>query len=474
MEHADAGQPFDLVIIGGGSAASAAVTEAVRLGKRVAKIQDGPIAGTCLNVGCLPSTTLLAAAKDYARARESGWSGAPTSAGPIDLGELVAHKERFLDAFRAIHRENAASGAFTHLDGVGRFVGERDGLVQVAVSGRDGIVEARSVLIATGAEPFIPPIPGLAEADHLTSETSMSLQTLPSSLVIIGGNAIGLEQAQLFTALGTQVTVVEAASRIAPSEDPALSDALRDALRAQGVTIVTGADITEVEAGRGGAGGFVVAAALGDGSVRLEAEKILVATGRRPSAGRMNLAALGIATGARGEVLTDETLRTTHPQVWAAGDVTGQAQFVYVATAQGTAAAANALGGERRTLDYTTLPRVVFTSPPVASVGLTADQAGAAGVAVEVREVPMSHVSRALVDRATSGLIRLVSDRTNGRVLGVHMVGADAGEVIAVAGAVIALGGTVAQLATNWMPYLTMSEALQLVAAAAPLPVERS
>ncbi|WP_347125393.1 mercury(II) reductase [Microbacterium sp. SY138] len=458
------GSTYDLVVIGGGSAASAAAAEALRLGKSVAKVQDGPIAGTCLNVGCIPSKTLLIAAADHARARRARFQGVNTFAGTVDLRALVADKEDFLDTLRRNQVEAAKTAGFADYRGRASFVADHTTeLVRIRIDTPDGVEELQGseVIIATGADSFIPPIPGLDSIDYLTSASAMALETLPASLLVIGGNAIGLEQAQLFSDLGTRVTVIEIAARIAPLEDPEMSTALQGALASQGMQFVTNAHVSEVSRTQEG----VVMRLRVDGQQReLTADAVLVATGRRPLTDSLNLGAIGIETGSRGEVPVDENLRTVHPHVWAAGDVTGQAQFVYVATAQGRAAAANALGNSALALDYANLPRVTFTSPPIASVGLTAAQAMEQGIEVDVRRLDMAWVSRALVNRETDGLLKLVTDRASGRIIGAQMVGHEAGEIIAAAGFLASAGVTVQQLGDAWAPYLTMMESLQLIA----------
>lgn len=460
---------FDLVIIGGGSAASAATAEALRLGKSVAKIQHGPIGGTCLNVGCMPSKTLLAAAADRARSLRNSFDGVTTSAEDVRFGRLVADKERFLDSMRVHHVENARSGGFTHVDGRASFVPGAAGepvRVRVESDGHAEVVEAGAVIVATGAAPFIPPIPGLSEVPYLTSATAMALDSLPASLLVIGGNAIGLEQAQLFASLGSRVTIVEVAPRIAPMEDPAISEALHQALVRQGVQIYTGAELSSVAQSETDVEAQMT---VNGEAVHLQAEKVLVATGRRPNTAGLNAEALGIDIGPRGEIVTDPTLRTSHPRVWAAGDVVGGAQFVYVATLQGEIAAANALGGESRTMNEAAIPRVTFTSPPLASVGMTAAQAREEGIEADVRELNIADVARAMVSREEDGVLQLVSDRRTGRILGAHMVGAEAGEVISTVGYLLPLGADVEHLATSWVPFLTMSESLQIVARSAPI-----
>lgn len=456
---------YDLAVIGAGSAAKAAATEARRRGKSVVMIERGHPGGTCLNVGCVPSKHLLAAAAARAGAGSSRFPGITSSAGSVDLASLITDKDAFVSHVRERdHVEGTAQAGIVLRRGTASFSGADDTGVSLIITDEDGGAEeivAGHVLLATGAQPFVPPIPGIDTIDYLTSSTSMSLHHLPASLIVIGANAIGLEQAQLFARLGAKVTVVEIADRIAPFEDPAISAALQDALEAENIEILTAANLTQVQPDGEGVLAMVEVAGA---TIRVKAERLLVATGRRPVTDGLNLDAVGLAVGARGEVSVDEHLRTSHPRIWGAGDVTGNPQFVYVAATQGVTAVANAFGDTPQALDYTMLPRVTFTSPAVASVGLTAAQAETAGHSFQTRELPLNFVPRAVINRKTSGLLKLVSDLDTGRLLGVHMVGEEAGEVITAATYALSAGLTVEQLATIWAPFLTMAESLRMAA----------
>lgn len=320
-------------------------------------------------------------------------------------------------------------------------------------------IGAAHYLIATGSAPWAPPADGLEEAGYLTSTTAMELDTLPESLVVVGGNAVGLEQAQLFARLGTEVTVIEALDRLAPFEVPEISAAIEDVLTEENITVHTSATLDAVHRDKLG---YTLTARHGTGRIELRAEQLLIATGRRPVTTGLNLDAVRVKTGIRGEVAVDDHQRTTNARIWAAGDVTGGPQFVYVAAAQGTLAADNALTQAGRTLDYTALPRVTFTSPAIAAVGMTDAQVADAGLRCDCRTLPLQYVPRALANRDTRGLIKLVAHADTGRVLGVHVIADGAGDVITAATYAISARMTVGQLAHTWAPYLTMSEALKL------------
>ncbi|MEV4732353.1 mercury(II) reductase [Saccharopolyspora sp. NPDC049426] len=469
MENENSGQPYDLAVVGAGSAAEAAAAEARRRGKSVVLVERGLIGGTCSSVGCVPSKSLLAAAAVRATAEGSRFPGISTSAGPVDLAQLVADKDDMLAQVRQLHHvEKLAADDIDVLEGSAAFTGSpgRPVLVVTALDGTETRLVPDQIVIASGAQPVIPEIPGLRNTDYLTYASAMALDHVPESLLVIGGNAVGLEQAQLFARLGAKTTVVEIAPRIAPNEDPTLSTALEQALGEEGIAFRTATTLTRVQQTRTG----VIATVVFAGETRtITAEKILIATGRLPATDGLNLAAVGVDTGRRGEVVVDEQLRTDNPRIWAAGDVTGNAQFVYAAHAQGTIAAANALGDEKDTLDYAALPRVTFTSPALAAVGMTPAEAEAAGQEYEYRELPMQFVPRAILERKANGVLKLISEPSTQRLLGVHMVGDEAGDIITAATYALTAGLTTQQLATTWAPAFTMGESLKLAAQLPPI-----
>jgi mercuric reductase len=334
------------------------------------------------------------------------------------------------------------------------------------VSGPDGerVVEAAHYLVATGAAPTVPPIPGLAETGHLDSTTALDLREVPESLLVVGGNAVGLEQAQLFARLGARVTVVEQLDRLVPFDEPEASAAIADAFAGDGIEVHTGAEVVRVRR----TGDTVTALLRGrDGLEWLaDVSHVLVATGRRPATAGLGLDDVGVGVGPRGEIVVDHHLRTGNPRIWAAGDVTGAPQFVYVAARAGGMAAENALTGAGRAMDYRHLPRVTFTDPAVASAGLTEAAARMEGIDSETRVLGIDYVPRALVTRDARGLVKLVVERKTGRLIGATVVADGAGEVIAAATYALTAGMTVDQLADAWSPYLTMAEGLRLAAQA--------
>jgi mercuric reductase len=446
---------YDLAVIGAGSAAFAAAIRATSLGARVTLIERGTVGGTCVNVGCIPSKHLLAASAAYRLAGHHPFEGVRTRADAVDVPGLIGRKRRLVEELRAEkYVDLAARHGFEIVRGHARFAGPD----RLDVEGRE--VWATRIVVATGAAPSIPPIEGLAGSGFLTSTTAMEVAELPDPLVVIGGNAIGLEMAQVFANLGSRVTIVELLDRIAPFEEPEISEALGSILAEDGLRVVTSAAVSRVEAGPPA----TVIAETPAGVVRLPAAAILVATGRRPVLEGLDLARADVELDERGGLVLDASLRTTNPRVYAAGDVTGGPQFVYVAAAQGTLAATNAITGSEHTLDLTAVPRVTFTTPTIASAGLTDAQAVAAGYRCDCRVVELRHVPRARVNLDARGLFKIVADASTGRLLGVHALAENAGDVILAAVYAIKAGMTVEQLADTWAPYLTMAEGLRLAA----------
>jgi mercuric reductase len=443
----------DLAIVGSGGGAFAAAIAARRRDLRVAMIERETIGGTCVNVGCIPSKALLAAAEARHRAAANRFPGITTEAGSVDFAAVIAGKREIVESMRQERYVDLAHEYGIELiEGDARFV---DGLA-LDVDGRR--VGAEHYLVATGSEPHIPEIPGLSGSGYLTSTTAMELEQLPVSMVVLGGGYVAMEQAQLFAHLGTKVTVL-VRSRLARREEPEVADRIRDAFAADGIEVVEGVDVTRVQRD---AGQLVVTTA-GD---EFRAEQLLVATGRRPRTNGLDLDAAGVALGADREVVTGDDMSTSNPRVWAAGDVTGQPQFVYVAAKQGAIAVENAFDDAGRRIDYSALPRITFTTPTIASAGMTEAQAHGEGINCECRVLDLASVPRGIVSRSSDGVVKVVAERDSGRVLGVHLLAEGAGDAILAGVYAIEAGRTVAELADSWDPYLTIGEAIHLAALA--------
>jgi mercuric reductase len=444
---------YDLAIIGSGGAGFAAAIAATTRGLRVVMVERSTIGGTCVNVGCIPSKALLAAAEARHVATDARFPGISTRAAPTDMAALVAGKAEIVTGLRKEKYQDLADDYGWQIRrGDARFV---DGPA-LEVDGER--IDAAHYLVATGATPWVPEVAGLAEAGYLTSTTALELDELPESLIVVGGNYVGLEMGQTFARLGSHVTLIEALDRLAPNEEPELSEAITEVLAEEGVEVWISAALAEVTRNDG-----QVTARVVDGR-QVTADAILMATGRRPTTAGLGLETVGVQTGRLGEVIVDDTLRSTNPRIWAAGDVTGAAQFVYVAGAHGTMVVDNAFSNAHRKVNYSHLPRVTFTTPNLASVGLTDAQGAEAGLECTCRVVPLAYVPRAIVNRDTRGMVKIVAEAASGRVVGIHMAAANAGDAILAATYALEAGMTTDQLANTWAPYLTMSEAIKLAA----------
>lgn len=445
---------YDLAVVGSGGGAFAGAIAARGKGKSVVMIERGTVGGTCVNVGCVPSKALLAAADARHVALDQRFPGIATSADPVDAATLISGKDALVEGLRAEkYVELAAEYGWQVVHGQARFVAGPALDVNLHQGGRTRI-DAEHYLIATGSAPHTDGLDGLDRVSYLTSTTAMEQSELPESLVVVGGGYVGLEQAQLFAHLGVEVRIV---GRFAPHAEPELAGLLAGVFGDDGITVITE---RAASVGVDGAG-VVVTTASGQ---RVSGQRLLLATGRNPVTAGLDLDAVGVKTGPRGEVVVDEHLRTDNPRIWAAGDVTGRPQYVYVAGAHGTLVVDNAFDDAQRTLDYHHLPAVTFTVPSLASAGLSDAQAVAQGYACECRVLPLEYVPRALVNRDTRGAIKLVAERGTGRLLGAHVLAAGAGDVIAAAVYALANRMTVREMAELWCPYLTMAEGLKLAA----------
>ncbi|MFB9653382.1 mercury(II) reductase [Pseudarthrobacter sp. NPDC092184] len=460
-------QDFDLAVIGSGGGAFAAAIRATNLGKRVVMIERSTVGGTCVNTGCVPSKALLAAAeaRHVALDGTGRFPGISTSAGPVDMGALMESKRALVEGMRSDkYVDLAADYGWDLRHGTAVFAGTPEEPT-LEITGPDGArdsLTAAHYLVATGSAPWAPPVPGLDKVDYLTSTTAMELDEVPESLIVFGGGYVALEQAQLFARLGSKVTVL-ARSRLASQEEPEASRALVSVFADEGIRVVRRAAVTSVRADAAGSE-VVVTATVAGAQQEFRAEKLLVATGRRAVTDGLNLDAVGVKTGDTGQILVEKTLASSNPRIWAAGDVTGHREFVYVASAHGTLMAENAFRNAGREVDYRHLPRVTFTSPALAAVGMTDREANEAGIRCECRVLSLEYVPRALVNRDTRGFIKIVAESSTGRILGITAVGKEAGDLAAAGVYILEAGMTVDQVANLWSPYLTMAEGIKIAA----------
>lgn len=447
---------FDLLIIGSGSAAFSAAIKASEYGAKVGMIERGTVGGTCVNIGCVPSKTLLRAAEINYSAKTNPFLGLKTSAQEVDLAALIKQKDELVSELRNQKYINLIEEyGIILIEGEAVFINEN----QIDVNGKT--LSAKRFLIATGASPSIPSINGLEEVDYLTSTSLLELEKIPKRLTVLGSGYIGLELGQLLHHLGSEVTLIQRSERLLKEYDPEISDSAEKALINQGITFIKGAHYERVE--QEGEIKKVYIKIDSEEKV-VESDQLLIATGRKPNTETLNLAKAGVEIGSHNEIKINEYAQTSNEKIYAAGDVTYGPQFVYVAAYEGGIVADNAIGGLNRKLDLSVIPGVTFTNPSIATVGLTEKQAKEKGYEVKTSVLQLDAVPRAIVNHETTGVFKLIADAKTLKILGAHIVAENAGEVIYAATLAVKFGLTIEDLKETMAPYLTMAEGLKLAA----------
>ena len=449
-------QPLRVAVIGSGGAAMAAAVTAAEAGARVTLVERGILGGTCVNVGCIPSKILIRAAHVAQVRRGSGFDAGLSSSAPrVDMRALATQQQARVEELRAAKYKAIIDEipGITLLRGQARF---RDvNTLEVLHEGVTHLLPFDRALIATGASPAIPDVPGLHGTPFWTSTEALTADRLPEHLIVYGGSAVALELSQAFLRLGTRVTLV-ARSTLLSKEEPLLGESMKTLLEQEGMRVLLHTEARQVSHAHGR---FSVD--LGEQTVTGDA--LLVATGRKANTAALNLEGIGVRTESTGAIVVDDNMRTSVEQIYAAGDCTTHPEHVYVAAAGGSRAATNMTGGDEA-LDLSIVPAVVFTDPQVATVGLSERHARKAGLEVESRVLTLDNVPRALVNFDTRGFIKLVAERPAGRILGVQALAPEAGELIQTAAVAIRAKMTIADLSAQLFPYLTMVEGLKLCA----------
>jgi mercuric reductase len=447
---------YDLVVIGAGSAGFSAAITAADQGAQVALIGSGTIGGTCVNIGCVPSKTLIRAAETLHNARVAArFAGIAAEAEVIDWRATIRQKDALVSEMR--------EAKYTNILPVHNGIAYREGaarLAEVGVEVDGAAIRSDKIIIATGARPAVPAIPGIEIIPYLTSTTALDLAELPRSLLVIGGGYVGAELAQLFARAGVKVTLV-CRSRLLPEAEPEIGAALTEYFGDEGIAVVSSISYRAIERSRNG----VALTIVRDGeTTTIDADQVLIATGRTPNVEGLSLTEQGIALSPKGGIAVDDRMRTTKAGIYAAGDVTVRDQFVYMAAYGAKLAARNALNGDSLRYDNSAMPSIVFTDPQVASVGLTEAAARTAGYATRVSTISLDQVPRALAARDTRGLIKLVADSSSGQLLGAHILAPEGADSIQTAALAIRQRLTVDDLAETIFPYLTTVEGLKLAA----------
>ncbi|SDY05012.1 Pyruvate/2-oxoglutarate dehydrogenase complex, dihydrolipoamide dehydrogenase (E3) component [Modestobacter sp. DSM 44400] len=405
---------WDLLVVGGGTAGMVGAKTAAGLGARVLLVERDRTGGDCLWTGCVPSKSLLAAASAAATARSAGPLGVEVDGVRVDFPRVMAHVQAAIATIAPVDSPEALRAAGVHvIFSTARLTGPDT----ADVDGQP--VRFRQALLATGAAPALPPIPGLDPGRVLTSDTVWDLTDLPTRLAVLGGGPIGCELAQAFARLGAEVTLVEGADRLLGKEDPDAASLVAESLRRDGVRLMLGQHVTGVT--HHDQGGELL---LADDAV-VPFEDLLVAVGRRPRTDELGCAAAGVQLRDDHTVVLDDALRSTSPRIWAAGDLTGHPQFTHTAGVHGSLAASNAVLGLRRRVDPV-VPRVTYTHPELAAVGVST---AAPPAGCTVHRAAHTHLDRAVTDGQTDGFTALVLDRRS-RLVGATVVGPRAGETL--------------------------------------------
>jgi pyruvate/2-oxoglutarate dehydrogenase complex dihydrolipoamide dehydrogenase (E3) component len=434
---------WDLLVVGAGTAGLIGAQVAAALGARVLLVERDRFGGDCLWTGCVPSKALLSAAHAAADARAAARYGVHVGEVRVDGPAVLAAVRQAISTIAPVDSPEAvrASGARTATGSL-RFTGPTRAEI-------DGVtVRFRQALVCTGSHPQLPDVPGLAAVDPMTTDSVWDLPDLPDRLAVLGGGTSGCELAQAFARLGVPVTLVEAADRLLPGEDPAASEVLTAALRRDGVDVRTGSSPVRVTGDPAGG-----ALHLADGGTA-EFGRLLVAAGRAPRTEDLGLDAAGVAVDARGYVVVDDALCTTNPRIWAAGDVTGHPAYTHVAGVHGNTAAMNAVLGLRRRIDLSAVPRVTLTRPEVAAVG---EPTAEPGPDRRVQTQKLKHADRAIAEQSTEGFTRLVVDGRH-RLRGATVVGPRAGEALSELTLAVSRGLTTSHLTGAMHPYPTYAD----------------
>lgn len=450
---------FDLIIIGGGASAFASAIRANELGANTALINAGlPLGGTCVNVGCVPSKALLYASELLHHAKHHGVAGVELEVKHFDFQRVVADERALVETLR---REKYTK-VLQNLERVAVFEGKAAFVSGKEVTVNGETLSAEKFIIATGSTANIPAISGIRETGFVTHIEALRLTEQPKELIIVGAGPVGLEFAQMYSRFGTKVTILQRGDSIFPHAEKVLVDALADVLTKEGITIKTN---VEVKSARGENGKKIVSYRIGAAEEEISADEILLAAGKTPNTEGLGLSAAGVATDKRQAVVVDTHFRTSAEHIFAVGDVaSGPLRLEPTAGREGTLAAENALKGTTLSIAYNAVPYTIFTDPQLAGVGLTEDaQLEALGVCA-CRTVSFADVPKAIIMHRTEGMIKMAIHPTTRQIMGVHILGANAGELIAEAMMLVANKNTIDDVVNSLPMFPTLSEAIKIVA----------
>lgn len=441
---------YDVAIIGGGPAGYTAAERASENGLKTILFEKKTIGGVCLNEGCIPTKTLLYSAKILDTIKSASKYGIEADDRPgFELEKIIARKNRTVRRLVMGIQSRLTAYGVKIIQGEARIVGEEFGRIHIRCE--EATYVTQNLLVCSGSETVIPPIKGLSETDYWTSREALEVKELPSSLAIIGGGVIGMEFASFFHSLGVKVKVIEMMPEILGNMDKEGSAALRNIYTKKGIEFYLRTQVTEVEPG-------MIRAEKEGNTLSIDADKILVSVGRKPMLSRLGLDTLGVAHDRRG-VQVNEYMQTSHPHIYACGDITGHSLLAHTAYRESEVAIHRILGRDDR-MDYSAIPTVVYTNPEFASVGLTEEEAEARGLPFRLRTIPMTYSGRFMAENeGVNGLCKLITDEHD-RIIGCQLLGNPASEIIVIAGIAIRNKDTVETFEKNVFPHPTVSEVI--------------
>lgn len=454
---------YDVVIIGGGTGGYVAAIRASQLGLKAAVVEKGKIGGTCLHAGCIPSKALLRSAEVFANTKNGEKFGIIAPEVKLDFSKVQARKEEIIDRLFKGVQHLMKKGKIDVYEGKGKILDPSNVLVKMNNEEREIILNTRNILIATGSRPRT--LPGLkADGQYvMTSDEALQMEELPNSIIIVGGGVIGIEWASMLADFGLDVTVIEYSDRTLPTEDKDISKEVQRLMKKKGVKIITGAKVLPQTLEKGE--GVSIKAEYKGKETSFSADKLLVSVGRLPNVENIGLENTTIDLDLS-FISTNEYFKTNESNIYAIGDVIGGLQLAHVASHEGIIAIEHIAGENPEPLDYTLVSKCVYSSPEVASVGLTEDQAKERGFQVKIGKFPFRAIGKALVFGESDGFVKLIVEEGSNKLLGAHMVGPHVTDMITETGLALVLNATNMDISSTIHPHPTLAEAISEAALA--------
>ncbi|MGI9011718.1 MAG: mercury(II) reductase [Nitrososphaeraceae archaeon] len=473
---------YKLIIIGGGAAGFSAAIKAELEGIKTAMIERGTLGGTCINVGCVPSKNLLGIGENIISSNKPNYAAITLCNSSFDFTKAILDKDNLVKGLRQKKYSDVLS-SFSNIDfieGTASFISNRKIRVIKDKFHQDDnniiteriLLDSDKFIIATGSSPYIPSFKGIENVDYLTNVEALSLKEKPSSMIVIGGRALGLEFAQMFSRFGTKVTLLQRSERIIPEHEPEISTSLRNYLINEGIDILTNVEIIELHQKN-----ETKSVSFKDkGELKtLETDNILIATGREPNTKNLSVENAGVSTRKKDNaIFVDLEMHTSSPNIWACGDVVGEPMLETIAAKEGAVAAENAINYTHKTIDFNSIPSAIFTSPQVASVGLTEKQTIEKYGFCSCKILEMNQVPKALIVNQIKGLIKMVvNPKENNKILGVHILSEMAADIIHEAIFAIKYNLTIDDIIDTVHVFPTLTESIKLVATSFKQNVEK-